>query len=187
MSGNQVKRPTNAQLAGKLVLAAVLMFGFGFAMVPLYDVLCEALGINGKPTGRLAYAGEVDRSRTVTVQFLAMNDRAMDWQFQPLVKQVKVHPGEPTTVKFYAKNVRDVDMVGQAVPSVAPGQGAIYLQKTECFCFNNQKLKGGEAIEMPVRFHIDPALPKDIHTLTLSYTLYNVTDKAQATAKVAAQ
>ncbi|MBI2381762.1 MAG: cytochrome c oxidase assembly protein [Gammaproteobacteria bacterium] len=180
-------RPTNAQLAGKLSVAALLMFGFGFAMVPLYDVFCEALGINGKPTGRLAYAGEVDRSRTVTVQFLAMNDRSMDWQFQPLVKAVKVHPGEPTTVKFYAKNPRGMDMVGQAVPSVAPGEGALYLQKTECFCFNQQTLKAGESIEMPVRFHVDPALPEHIHTLTLSYTLYNVTDKAQVAAKVAAQ
>ena len=90
-------------------------------------------------------------------------------------------------MKFYAKNPRAVDMVGQAVPSVAPGDGALYLQKTECFCFNNQKLKAGESIEMPVRFHIDPALPEHIHTLTLSYTLYNVTDKAQAAAKAAAQ
>lgn len=180
-------RESNGKLAGKLVLAAALMFGFGFAMVPLYDVLCEALGINGKPTGRLAYAGEVDRSRTVTVQFIAINDRGMDWEFRPLVKSVKLHPGAPTTVGFYARNPRGTDSVGQAVPSVSPGEGAQYLQKTECFCFNQQKLKGGEAIDMPVRFHVDPALPEHIHTLTLSYTLYDVTDKAQAANTVAAR
>lgn len=179
-------RISNGKLAGKLALAASLMFGFGFAMVPLYDVFCEALGINGKPTGRLAYqAGQVDASRTVTVQFIALKDRGMDWQFKPRVHQVKVHPGALTTVNFYAKNPAAIDMVGQAIPSVSPGQGALYLQKTECFCFAQQPLKAGAETEMPVRFYIDPALPEHIHTLTLSYTLFNVTDKARADDTVA--
>lgn len=180
------KRPTNAELAGKLVLATLLMFGFGFAMVPLYDVLCDALGINGKPSGRIAYAAaHVDRSRTVTVQFLSMNNRDMGWEFKPLVREVKVHPGVLTTINYFAKNPGKQAMVAQAVPSVSPGEGSLYLQKTECFCFNNQTLLAGEEIQMPVRFYVDPDLPKHIHTLTLSYTLFNMTDKVPPAARVA--
>ena len=179
---------TNAQLAGKLLVAAVLMFGFGFAMVPLYDVMCEAFGINGKPTGRLQYqAGQIDTSRTVTVQFIAMNARNMDWDFHPEVREVKVHPGALTTVAFFARNPSGSDRNAQAIPSIAPGEGAQYLQKTECFCFNQQKLAAGAKADMPVRFYIDPGLPEDIHTLTLSYTLYDVTATAKDAVKIAGQ
>lgn len=181
-------RQSNAQLAGKLAFAAVLMLGFAFAMVPLYDVMCEALGINGKPTGRLEYqAGQIDTSRTVTVQLIAINDRNMDWEFHPEVREVKVHPGALTTVAFFARNPRASERVAQAIPSVAPGEGAQYLQKTECFCFNQQKLAAGAKTDMPVRFYIDPALPENIRTITLSYTLFDVTEKAKTepAAKVA--
>ncbi len=171
---------SNGKLAGKLSLAVIAMFGFAFAMVPLYNVLCDALGINGKPTGRLAYqTGQEDKSRWVTVQFIAINDRNMDWAFKPLVSSVKIHPGELTTVEFFAKNPEAQAVVAQAIPSIAPSEGAKYLQKTECFCFSQQTLKAGEEVNMPVKFYIEPSLPDYIHTLTLSYTLFNVTQKAK--------
>ena len=162
----------------KLVAAAVFMVLFvPFVMVPLYDVLCEQLGINGKTGGRyeVVDAG-VDESRTITVQFVAMTNDQMPWDFRPTVTEVKVHPGAVNSTVFYAKNPRGHDMVAQAIPSLTPGRAAEYFHKTECFCFNQQPLAGGAETDMPLQFIIDRDLPADIKTITLSYTMFDVTE-----------
>lgn len=165
------------RLVAKIALTVVGMFGFGFALVPMYDVFCEWTGLNGKTGGRVEYSAtqEINKERIVTVQFTASNNAGMSWTFEPMVHQVEVHPGELTEIKYYARNPGMGRMVGQAVPSVSPLKAADYLRKTECFCFTQQVLEGGEAIEMPVLFYVDPALPADVSKLTLSYTLFDVT------------
>ena len=167
----------------RLSLVVVAMFGFGFALVPIYDVMCQAFGINGKTAG--AYeAGEqgVDASRQVRVQFLATNAADMVWEFRPLADEVAVHPGDSTQMVFVAHNPTDRPMTAQAIPSVAPSKAAAYFHKTECFCFTQQVLQPGERIEMPVRFIVDRDLPADVRHLTLAYTLFDITAPvAQAT------
>lgn len=169
------------KLVFKLLFAVVGMFGFGFALVPLYDVFCEIAGINGKTSSTAYQAVEVavDTSRTVTVQFVASNNAEMDWQFGPNQNKVTVHPGEARNVSYFAKNPADHTITAQAIPSVSPGRAAAYLHKTECFCFNQQTLAAGESLDMPIRFFIDQDLPKDIHTITLSYTIFDVTEKTE--------
>lgn len=171
---NEIK---TAKTTKKLLLVVVAMFGFGFALVPLYDVFCDITGLNGKTATTAASVNEagIDESRLVTVQFLSRTAKGIPWQFAPMVNEVKVHPGEMKLVKFYAKNESVNDIIGQAVPSVSPGRAAIYFQKIECFCFNQQPLKASEDIEMALQFYVDPELPEDVSTLTLSYTLYDVT------------
>ncbi len=167
-----------SHLVSKLALVVVGMFGFGFALVPIYDVFCEITGLNGKTAGRATYDAavvEVQEERLVTVQFTANNNAGMSWQFHPMVNQIQVHPGELTEVKFYARNPTGMTMIAQAVPSVVPFVAADYLHKTECFCFNQQTLAAGEAIEMPLLFYIDQAIPDGVSKLTLSYTLFDVT------------
>lgn len=163
--------------AKKLVLVVFAMFGFGFAMVPLYDVFCEITGLNGKTADTAAQVNDkgVDDSRLVTVQFISHLAKGIPWQFEPMVREIQVHPGEMKLVKFYAKNESHSPIIGQAVPSVSPGQAALYFQKIECFCFNHQPLQASEDVEMALQFYVDPELPDDISTLTLSYTLYDVT------------
>ena len=154
-----------------------MMLFVPFVMVPLYDVLCEQLGINGKTGGRyeVVDAG-VDESRLITVQFVAMNNDQMPWEFRPTVTEVKVHPGAINNTVFYAKNPQAKDMVAQAIPSLSPGYAAEYFHKTECFCFNQQPLAGGADTEMPLQFIVDRDLPADIKTITLSYTIFDVTE-----------
>ncbi|MBL4647792.1 MAG: cytochrome c oxidase assembly protein [Gammaproteobacteria bacterium] len=158
-----------------LVFIVVAMFGFGFALVPLYNVFCDVTGLNGKTNkeAAAAYVGSVDTSRTITVEFLTTNNAHMPWKFYSNVHQIKLHPGESRRVNFYAKNLSDHSMTGQAIPSVAPSIAARYLLKTECFCFRQQTLKAGESIDMPVIFHIERELPKKIRRVTLSYTMFD--------------
>ncbi len=168
-----------AKTALRLLGVTVAMFGFGFALVPLYDVFCEVTGLNGK-TSNQAYesvGSEVDRSRSIKVQFLATNNDGMAWKFKPTVTEIKVHPGELAETEFFAKNPSASVMVAQAVPSLVPFEAAEYFHKTECFCFNQQTLAGGEEIMMPLRFIVDQDIPKDVHTITLAYTLFDVTKK----------
>lgn len=164
----------------RLLVVVVAMFAFVFVvMVPLYNVLCDVLGINGKTGERYeAVAAEVDTSRTIKVQFVARNNDAMPWEFKPSIKVLRVHPGELSQTVFLARNPALRDMVAQAIPSVVPSRAAAYFNKTECFCFNQQPLKAGEAAELPLQFVVDQALPADIQTITLSYTLFDVTDSA---------
>jgi len=176
---------SHSRLTAKLLLGAVVMFGFGFALVPLYNVFCEITGLNGKTGGQYAYEAaqvEVDENRLVTIQFRATNNAGMSWQFEPAVREIQVHPGELTEVSFYARNPSADAMVGQAVPSVSPFRAADYLHKTECFCFNQQTLAAGQEIDMPLLFFIDQDIPEDVTKLTLSYTLFDVTASYQQTA-----
>lgn len=163
------------RLALKLVGAVVGMFCFGFALVPLYDVICDITGLNGKTGGRYVDAAQVaDTRRKVTVQFTTSNNESMPWVFRPLQQSVEVHPGQKTQVRFLAINNTAHKMTAQAVPSVAPFSAAQYLHKTECFCFQQQTLAPGEAIEMPLIFFVDREIPERVDKLTLSYTLFNL-------------
>lgn len=157
-----------------LCIAAVGMFGFAYLMVPFYNVLCKKLGINGKPNlAPVAQATEQDATRTITMLFVtSMNANLPNWEFYSKTQSLEFHPGENKTVLFFVKNNTDQDMTVQAVPSVTPGLAAQYVKKTECFCFTQQTLKAHEARIMPLLFHIDKALPENINTLTLSYTLF---------------
>ena len=175
-------KETTTFATAKLAGIAVAMFAFGFALVPLYEIYCQVTGANGK-TGDQYQATEqliIDESREVTVQFLANNNANMPWQFRPSVRKMKVVPGKMYETTFFAGNITRDSMVGQAVPSVAPFHAAEYFHKTECFCFEQQELAGGGQIDMPLRFIVDPQLPDTVKTLTLSYTLFDVTEAVHA-------
>ncbi|WP_421132929.1 cytochrome c oxidase assembly protein [Alteromonas sp. A079] len=170
----------NNKLVIKLVVIVFGMFGFGFALVPLYDVFCDIAGINGKTENSAALyeSVEIDESREVTVEFITRTNTGMPWEFRAETKRIKVHPGELNTVSFYVRNPASSNIVAQAIPSVSPGTAAIYLNKTECFCFNQQPLTAGAEAYMPMQFYVDPQLPEDITYFTLQYTLYDVTARA---------
>ena len=171
----------NKTVVTKLSFAVVGMFAFGFALVPLYDVICDITGLNGKTSNLVvqAEAGEIiDESREITVQFIARESADMGWGFIPSAAQVKVKPGEVNMISYKVTNSSDKVMVGQAIPSVAPNAAAGHLNKVECFCFEEQILQPGESADMPLRFFVDPALSADISKLTLSYTLYDITEKS---------
>lgn len=157
------------------------MFAFGFALVPIYNSLCQTLGINGKTSNRVAVYDakkiKVDADRVVTVEFVATNSGSVPWKFYPKTKKIKVHPGEIAKLAFYAENQSKFRMTVQAIPSVTPGIAAKYLKKTECFCFAQQTLNGHEAMDMPLLFHLDPELPANVKTITLAYTLFDVTNR----------
>jgi cytochrome c oxidase assembly protein subunit 11 len=168
------KNEDNKRVIRNLLFVVIGMFGFGFALVPLYDVFCDVTGLNGKTGGRYVSeaAIQVDTSREITVEFLASLNAEMPWEFEPLTKAVKVHPGESSRIEYVARNKTDRDIVGQAVPSVTPGLAANHFQKTECFCFTEQVLKAGEEKIMPVIFMIDPSVDEDVREVTLSYTFF---------------
>jgi len=175
-------RNKNFRLMMILLIIVVLMFGFGYLMVPFYNVLCNVLGINGK-TGSATVAANVssiDKTRMITVQFIASNNANLPWKFYPLKTTVRVHPGANTKVAFFAENESGKTMTVQAIPSVTPGLAAVYLKKTECFCFAQQTLASKESMDMPLLFHIDRDIPKNINTVTLGYTLFNVTGKKKS-------
>ncbi len=171
------KDPTTDTVA-KLGAVAVAMFAFVFVvMVPLYNVLCDALGINGK-TSSEAYTSvvaQVDESRSIKVQFVATNNDGMPWAFSPDVTEMVVHPGAANDTVFFAANPTANSMIAQAIPSVSPSRAAEYFHKTEFFCFEQQPLDGNSEAEMPLQFIVDQDLPADIKTITLSYTLFDVT------------
>lgn len=157
------------------------MFGFGFLLVPIYNSLCKNLGINGKTNPEaIAYNAshaKVDQSREISVEFVATNNAGVPWDFYPKISKITVHPGEIARLAFYAENKTNRRMTVQAIPSVTPGLAAKYLKKTECFCFEHQTLDGHEGMNMPLLFHIDADLPDQIKTITLSYTLFDVTSR----------
>ncbi|MDH0749360.1 cytochrome c oxidase assembly protein [Pseudomonas sp. GD03842] len=165
----------NRRLVTRLLMLVVAMFAFGFALVPLYDVMCKALGINGKTGDPYRETQQVDESRQVRVQFVATNHADMVWGFYPVAAEIVVHPGAVSEMRFVAENPTERVMTAQAVPSIAPSTAAAYFHKTECFCFTQQRLQPGERIEMPVRFIVDRELPGDVKHLTLAYTLFDVT------------
>ena len=163
----------------KSIFAAIVMFLFAiFVLPPLYDLFCEITGIGGRTSG--PYQAErltVDETRLVEVQFVVANNATMPWEFYPVKEKVFIHPGEPKEISYYAKNLTRKDMIGQAIPNILPNNAADYFHKTECFCFNNQPLSAGDDAELMVRFIIDPDLPKSVNTVTLSYTIFDITDR----------
>ncbi|MFN4361005.1 MAG: cytochrome c oxidase assembly protein [Hylemonella sp.] len=176
-------RQENVKMVGKLAIVVAGMFGFGYALVPIYKHLCEALGINVLAVGEQdrslrAVNTQVDTSRTVTVEFDA-NVRG-PWRFKPAQASLQVHPGEMATVMYEFENVQDRRMAAQAIPSYAPRQAAAHFNKLECFCFNEYTLAPGEKKQWPVVFVIDPKLSKDVTTITLSYTFFEVGSKTPA-------
>lgn len=180
------ERRENARMVGKLAIVALGMFAFGYALIPVYKRICEVTGINilalserqvpgnGKAGSDVRIPGntQVDRSRTITVEFDA-NSRG-PWSFRPAKRSLEVHPGELTTVMYEFQNVQNRRMSAQAIPSYAPRQAAPFFNKVECFCFNQYTLEPGERKEWPVAFVIDPKLSKDVKTITLSYTFFEV-------------
>ena len=186
MADEQQLRQSNSRTVRKSLLVVVAMFGFGFALAPMYEAFCNAFGINGRfleiekgsydadaKAKQFAGLSQVDKSRTVKVQFTASRNQNLNWEFRALENVVDVHPGEVKTVKYFARNLTDRTVVAQAVPSIVPGQAVKYFSKIECFCFTQQTFKPGEEREMPLRFVVDAGLPKKISTLTLSYTFFD--------------
>ena len=170
------------RLSLRLATAAIAVFGFGFALVPLYDVFCDITGLNGKNFNQgPIQISTVDESRTVKVQFITVNPGNMPWNFEPTERSIRVSPGEDRQTVFYAKNPTTNWMVAQAVPSVTPSEAAPYLHKVNCFCFERQPLEAGADTEMPLLFIVDPKLPEHISTITLSYALYDLTDNQKVT------
>lgn len=169
-----------SETALKLALVTIAMFGFGYALVPLYNVFCEITGLNGK-TGTItvseAASKEINPNRLLTVQLDTNVNSDLPWDFRVRKHQVTVHPGETKDVIFVVENKSEHPITGQAIPSVAPGEASLYFNKTECFCFTQQTLMPGEQKEMLVRFVVDPDIPQKISTLTLSYTFFMAPDK----------
>ena len=161
----------------KLSLIPILMFGFGFALVPLYDVFCDITGINGK-TGRVEAStidtSREDTSRTIEVRFLASTNAGLPWSFEPVVKKMEVHPGKLYEALYRVRSTSEAPTTGQAIPSVSPGLAAEHFNKTECFCFTKQELAGFESRDMPLRFIIDSGISENIEQITLSYTFFRV-------------
>ncbi len=175
-----------AKTAKMLLLAVVGMFGFGFAMVPLYSLICDVTGINsagssssGRMTVEEAMFGGVDKSRMVTVEFDVTLNAGLPWKVSPAVKSMQVHPGKPYEVMFTAENLTDQELVTQAVPGITPWQATEHFNKVECFCFSQQTLKPNEIKQMPLRFVVDRRLPDKYNTVTLSYTFMD-TDRSKA-------
>jgi len=169
----------NNKLAVKMIWVALGSLLFAFALVPLYDVLCSITGLNGKTENNASTLtkAKVDESRSVTVQFTSAVMPGLGWNFYPKQASITLHPGQIETVLFEAKNITSQVVTGQAIPSVTPGIASVYLKKIECFCFVNQSLKPGETKVMPLRFFVDPAIPKDVSEMTLSYSFFEATKK----------
>ncbi len=192
-------RSENLKMLGKLAVVVCGMFAFGYTMIPLYRAICEATGINilslserqvpgngvaGEAARAASRNSQVDRSRVITVEFDA-NSRG-PWEFRPAQRSIQVHPGELATVMYEFQNVQDRRMSAQAIPSYAPRQAAPHFNKLECFCFNQYTLAPGEKKQWPVAFVIDPRLPKDVTTITLSYTFFEVGGKTPAPPQASA-
>jgi cytochrome c oxidase assembly protein subunit 11 len=168
----------NRRMLTRLSIVAVAMFGFGYALVPFYDKICIALGVNSLEERAEPVANtQVDLTRTVSIEFDA-NAHGMPWQFQPVVRHMQVHPGQLVHVEYDVSNVRSASVTGQAVVSYGPALAGRYVRKLECFCFTQQTLGPGESRRMPVTFVVDGSLPADINTFTLSYTFFEVAGKS---------
>lgn len=176
MTADAGRDAANKRLIIKLVIGLMASVLFAFAMVPLYNVLCEVTGFNGKTNAsakQVAKSLKVDKTRLIKVEFTSSVMPGLSWEFSPMQSSVMVHPGQIELAKYQAKNVTNTTSTGQAIPSVSPGQAAQYFNKIECFCFQRQDLKAGESKEMPLTFYISPDLPPEIKTITLSYAFFS--------------
>lgn len=166
----------NRAMLGKLIVVAVAMFGFGYALVPVYKQMCELLGINvlTQPDGMAVHDKntQIDKTRTVTVE-LDGNSQG-PWRFRPTTRSIQVHPGELATVMYEVVNTTNRTVQAQAIPSYAPQSATPHFKKVECFCFKQQTMKPNEARQMPVVFFIDPALPREVKNITVSYTFFEI-------------
>ena len=176
MSTDQETRGQNRKMFRKLIVIAVMMFGFGYALIPVYKQLCEVMGINvlTQKDGTVEFDKntQVDKNRSVTIEF--DGNAQGPWRFRPVVSSMQVHPGELATVMYEVVNTQARTVNAQAIPSYAPQSATPHFKKVECFCFKQQTLKPNEARQMPVMFYIDPKLPRDVKTITLSYTFFEV-------------
>jgi cytochrome c oxidase assembly protein subunit 11 len=179
MERSEQQRANRKLVRGLLIMTAG-SFAFGWALIPLYDVLCRAAGIGNAEAkaGRSVAQEAVDPNREVTIEFLAQPASIGSFDFRPKVASMRIHPGKLYDTQFYARNLTSVASVAQAVPSISPGGSAKYFHKTECFCFSPQKFAAGEGRDMPVRFIVDPQLPANVDKLTLAYTFYDTTQSA---------
>jgi cytochrome c oxidase assembly protein subunit 11 len=175
-------RRAKSGLIRALVLMTAGSFAFGWALVPLYSVLCRVAGIGNvdAKAGRVEVHEAPDPTREVTVEFIASTASVGSYEFRSDRPSIRVHPGKLYTVDFFAKNLTDKASVAQAVPSISPSMAGRYFHKTECFCFNPQKFAAGEGREMPLRFIVDPALPRSLDRLTLAYQFYDTTTQSTA-------
>ncbi len=171
----------SSAIVAKLALVCVCMFGFGYVLVPLYDVFCDLTGLRFTKDSAQMVSQEIkeDTSRIVTVEFDVSLNQRMAWDVRPAVSQMQVHPGRVYTTNYIARNQTNSEMIGQAVPSITPYVANRHLVKTECFCFENQKIEAGKEVEMPLSFMINPKLPKDVKVVTLSYTFFDITQSAK--------
>lgn len=180
-SHDSYTKKLNASTLSKLVVAAVMMFGFGYALIPVYRQICELTGVNlltqKDATVERPANTQVDTTRTVTIEFDA--NAQGPWRFRPTVSSMQVHPGEMAQVVYEVVNTQSRSIDAQAIPSYAPQQASAHFKKVECFCFQQQTLKANEAKQMPVLFYIDPALPRDVKTITLSYTFFEIGGSAK--------
>lgn len=164
----------------------VCMSAFPFASIPLYNAFCSWTGLNGKvdisAPATMSRVRDLAKQRTINVEFVSDASLSLPWTLKPEVTQMKVKVGESTRVNFYAENTSSRDIIARAVPSVSPGEGGPHFKKTQCFCFDNIQLKAGEKLEMPVVFYLDENFPNDIATVTLAYTVFDVTDKVEVVA-----
>jgi len=170
-----------------LTLVVVGMFGFGYALIPLYEVFCEIAGINGKGIQVVSETESrqaVDEKRVVKVEFTGAVMGGLPWEFEP-AKTIEVHPGESVRITYLARNLSSSEVTGQAVPSIVPNRATRHFLKTECFCFNNQKLMPGEEKEMPLVFKVDNDLPSTVKTITLSYAFFPATGEQTAAVESA--
>ncbi len=176
MNENLAKK--NQRLVRKLAIVVLAMFGFGYALVPIYDVFCDITGLNGKTDSEAAVevAYKIDKSREITVEFITSLNESAPIEFRTETKKIKVHPGQYYTVNFYAKNKTNKEMVARAIPSISPGIVAEYFIKTECFCFSEQTFKPKESKLMPVRFVINPEISERYSRITLAYTFFDNTE-----------
>jgi len=168
------RQPQVRRTVVKTLVVLAGMFGFAFALVPLYDVFCQVTGLNGKTTdtAQSLVAQDADVSRTVTMQFITRSSAGLPWQLESDIRQVRVHPGQSTEVYFTFTNLSSHPSVARAVPSVSPSQASLHLRKLACFCFENQRLGPGESFEAPLVFQLTRELPEEVKTVTLVYTLY---------------
>jgi cytochrome c oxidase assembly protein subunit 11 len=179
---NQDQRQrANRKLVRGLLIMTAGAFAFGWALIPLYDVLCRAADIGNAEakSGKSAVREAIDPNREITIEFLAEPASVGSFDFRPKVASMRIHPGKLYDTLFYAKNLTQVASVAQAVPSISPTGTAKYFHKTECFCFSPQKFAAGEGRDMPVRFIVDPQLPGNVDKLTLAYTFYDTTQSAR--------
>jgi cytochrome c oxidase assembly protein subunit 11 len=177
---------SHRKLVWKLLLIVALSFAFGFALVPLYDVFCKLTGLNGKTVGLggittgMRTASPIDLQRIVTVEFTGTVMPGLAWEVEPVLTRLDLHPGELHQARYRVRNLSERTIVGQAVPSVSPGQAALNFEKLDCFCFRQQTLAPGETKELPLTFIVKPELDRDVRTITLSYAFFNLSEEKLA-------